>query len=148
MKIIKYQPNYRDDLIFMVLEAKDALGRLPRINEDLLNIEAAYFGKGDMFWLCINENGRVIGCIGYSSIENTSEVWLHRLYVKANLKRQGIGTKLLETAESYIKERGKTAIHVHLGTPKEQWLESRSFYLKHGYSYTENEDTPHIVKKL
>ena len=29
MKIIEYEDKYRDDMIFMVLEAKDALGRVP-----------------------------------------------------------------------------------------------------------------------
>lgn len=46
MKIIEYKDNYRDDLIFMVLEAKNALGsleRIPSINSDLLTIETSYF---------------------------------------------------------------------------------------------------------
>ncbi len=148
MKFIKYDSKYRDDLVFMVLEAKNALGRVPTINDDLLNMETTYFDKGDMFWICVDDNDRVIGSVGYSSIENSSEVQLHRLYVKANLKHQGIGTKLLEIAENNIKERGKTAIHIHLGEPKEQWFESRSFYSKHGYTYTNDENTPYMVKKL
>ncbi len=45
MKIIEYQSRYRDDLIFMVLKAKNALGRVPSINSDLLNIEGVYFDK-------------------------------------------------------------------------------------------------------
>ncbi len=40
MKIIEYQDKYKSDLIFMVLEAKNALGRIPGLNEDLLNIES------------------------------------------------------------------------------------------------------------
>ena len=38
MEIRAFSEEYRDDLIFMVLQAKDALGRRPRINEDLLDI--------------------------------------------------------------------------------------------------------------
>lgn len=34
MKIIPYEARFRDDMIFMVLQAKDALGRVPRLNED------------------------------------------------------------------------------------------------------------------
>jgi hypothetical protein len=79
--IIKpFEEKYRDDLIFMVLQAKDALGRVPTINEDLLNIAANYFARGDMFWVAIDENDRVIGCIGYSKTEHFSEAFLHRLY--------------------------------------------------------------------
>ena len=38
-------------MIFMILEAKNALGRVPGLNEDLLNIKKNYLDVGDMFWL-------------------------------------------------------------------------------------------------
>ena len=130
-RIIPYNDQYRDDMIFMVLEAKDALGRIPRLNEDLLDVQKNYIDTGDMFWLAIDEHNRVIGCIGYNSIPGTTEVKLHRLYIKASRKRQGIGTSLLYTAEEHLQEHGKTAAHVHLGG--KEYFESRSFYPKHGY---------------
>ena len=129
--IIPYDEKYRDDMIFMVLEAKDALGRVPRLNEDLLDVQKNYIDTGDMFWLAIDEHDRVIGCIGYNSIPGTTEVKLHRLYIKAERKRQGIGTRLLHTVELHLREQGKTAAHVHLGG--KEYFESRSFYPKHGY---------------
>ena len=139
--IIPYDEKYRDDLIFMVLEAKDALGRIPRLNEDLLDIQKNYLDTGDMFWLAIDESDRVIGCVGYNAIPNTSEVRLHRLYIKAARKRQGIGTRLLQTVEQHLRERGKTAAHVQLGG--KEYFESRSFYPKHGY----REYAPDMMKK-
>ena len=60
MKIITFEEKYRDDLIFMILEAKDALGRVPGLNEDLLDIQKSYMDKGGMFWIAIDENDRVI----------------------------------------------------------------------------------------
>lgn len=45
--IKEYEQAYRDDLIFMVLQAKDALGRKPGLNEDLLDIQKNYHEKGD-----------------------------------------------------------------------------------------------------
>ena len=68
MIIKPYEEKYRDDLIFMVLQAKDALGRVPRLNEDLLDIKANYFNRGDGFWIAVDENDRVIGCGGYSGL--------------------------------------------------------------------------------
>lgn len=146
MNIIKFEPQYRDDMIFMVLEAKNALGKIPRINDDLLDIQKSYFDKGDMFWIALDDNNRVIGCVGYNYIEDISEVWLHRLYVKPHLKHKGIGSQLLKAAEAYIKIKGKTAIHIHLGQPKEQWFESYSFYPKNGYC-AYDETTPNLMKK-
>lgn len=133
--IIKiYEEKYRDDLIFMVLEAKDALGRRPTINSDLLDIKANYFDRGDAFWVAVNEDDRVIGCIGYSKTDNPKEAFLHRLYVKASMKHTGIGTRLLHVAEEEMRRQGITRSLVHLGSPKEQWFESYSFYPKNGYT--------------
>lgn len=142
MKIIPYEAQYRDDMIFMVLEAKNALGRVPTLNADLLDIPGQYLDRGDMFWLALDEQNRVIGCIGYHSMEETTEVRLHRLYVKCDRKRRGIGTLLLRTAEEYVRARGKTAIHVHLGGA--EYFESRSFYPKHGYA----EYAPRMMRKV
>ena len=127
----------------MVLQAKDALGRKPTINEDLLDIRTNYFERGDMFWVAVDEDDRVIGCVGYSKTDNLSEAFLHRLFVKASQKRSGIGTALLQTAEEYMRNKGITVSLVHLGEPKEQWFESYSFYPKHGYS----EFKPRYMKK-
>ena len=142
--IIKlYEETYRDDLIFMVLQAKDALGRKPTINKDLLDIKTNYFDRGDLFWIAVNAEDRVIGCIGYSKTDNPTEAFLHRLYVKAAEKHKGIGTKLLQTAESEMKKQEITVSHVHLGAPREQWFESYSFYPKHGYA----EYAPRYMRK-
>ena len=144
MKIILYEEKYRDDLIFMVLQAKDALGRVPSINSDLMNIKACYFDRGDLFWIALNEDARVIGCIGYSRTEHPDEAFLHRLFVKPSMKRSGIGSALLHTAEDAMRDRGITVSLVHLGAPAEQWFESYSFYPKHGYCEYE----PRYMKKL
>lgn len=143
MKIIKFEEKYRDDLIFMILEAKNALGRIPGLNPDLLDISKNYFENGDMFWIAVSDSGRVIGSIGYNTNENKSDVTLHRLFVKYNLKRQGIGTALLSTAEEYLRSLNKSAIHVNLGKGSE-WFESRKFYNKHGYTNY----APDKMKKL
>ena len=143
MVIQLYEEKYRDDLIFMVLQAKDALGRKPTINNDLLDIKSNYFDRGDSFWIAVNEDDRVIGCVGYSRIEDSQEAFLHRLYVKASEKHKGIGTKLLYIAENEMRRQGIAVSHVHLGAPKEQWFESYSFYPKHGYQ----EYSPRYMRK-
>lgn len=138
LKIIKFENKYRDDLIFMVLEAKNALGRVPGLNEDLLDIKANYFDKGDMFWIAVDSNDRVIGSVGFTTNNDKKGVTLHRLFVKYTMKHQGIGTALLKHAENYIKLQGKQQICVNLGKG-EEWFESRNFYRKHGYiEYTKD----------
>lgn len=47
MRIIEFQDKYIDDMIFMVLEAKNAIGRIPHLYEDLLDIPKHYFYVSD-----------------------------------------------------------------------------------------------------
>ena len=138
-----YEEKYRDDLIFMVLSAKDALGRKPTINPDLLDIQANYFDKGTAFWVAVDAEDRVIGCIGYSLTDRSTEAFLHRLYIKPTMKRKGLGGELLSIAENEMRRNGITTALVHLGEPKEQWFESYRFYPKHGYE----EYAPRYMKK-
>ena len=139
-KIKQYDDCYRDDMIFMVLCAKDALKKIPTINPDLLDIQNNYLNKGDMFWVALNENNRVIGCIGYETI-NPLEARVHRLYIKPELKRQGIGSALLETVVKYVKEKGYKKISIHTGD--EKYWESKLFYKAKGFVETE----PNILEK-
>nr|WP_315100835.1 GNAT family N-acetyltransferase [uncultured Catonella sp.] len=118
MKIIHFEESYRDDLIFMILQAKDALGRKPGLNEDLLDIKSHYFDKGGRFWIAIDENDRVIGSIGYMRVDGTNEAFIHRLFVKVVEKHKGLGTALLMTAEEYMKNNKILVSKVHLGSPK------------------------------
>ena len=143
MRLIEFNEAYCDDMIFMVLQAKDALGRKPSINPDLLDVKANYFDRGDMFFLAIDDNDRVIGCGGFSRIPGTDEAFVHRLYVKASEKRKGIGSALLERIEAEMKARRIAVSKVHLGEPREQWFESYAFYPKHGYAEFE----PRYMKK-
>ena len=138
IRIIPYEERFRDDMIFMVLEAKDALGLVPTLREDLLDVRGNYLETGDGFWLAVeaDEEGleRVLGCVGFRSVPGGDEAFLHRFFVKAARKRQGIGTALLETAEKAVREAGKNVLRVHLGGDPEVWFESRAFYRKHGFT--------------
>lgn len=130
MTVIPYEEPFRDDMIYMVLDAKNALGKVPTINPDLLDIGGSYLARGDCFWLALDDDRRVIGCIGFSTLDEEN-ARLHRLYVKPTMKRQGIGSALLRTAEEELRHRGVRYASVHLGG-KEYW-ESRIFYPKMGY---------------
>lgn len=139
-KVIPYKDSYRDDMIFMVLSAKDALKKIPSINPDLLDIKTNYIDKGNMFWIAVGENNRVVGCVGYETI-NPLEARLHRLYVKPELKRQGVGAALLNVLIKHIKEKGYTKMSIHTGD--EKYWESKLFYKAQGFVEVE----PNILEK-
>lgn len=129
-RIDSIDEHYRDDMIFMVLSAKDALGKIPSINPDLLDVKMNYLDKGDMFWVAL-DGARVIGCVGYETIR-PGEARVHRLYVKPELKRQGVGTALMQALEKHISEKGYTKISIHCGD--EKYWESNLFYKARGFS--------------
>ncbi|WP_055668585.1 GNAT family N-acetyltransferase [Desnuesiella massiliensis] len=124
MEIKLFEKKYRDDMIFMILEAKNALGRIPHLNEDLLDIDANYISTGNMFWIAIYNNDRVIGCIG-TKIVLKNDMWLKRLYVKSTMKRQGIGKELYKKAEEFAIWKCIDTIYKKFSS---DYVEAQKFY--------------------
>lgn len=129
MEIKIFKEKYRDDMIFMILEAKNALGRIPRLNEDLLDVVGNYIKTGNMFWIAVDDNDRVIGSIG-TKIVSQKEMWLKRLYVKSAMKRQGIGKKLYKKAEEFAIHKGINTIYTRFSS---DYIEAQKFYSSIGF---------------
>ena len=143
--IIPFQEKYRDDTIFCLLSAKDALGEVPRLNEDILHIKEYYFDKGDMFWIALDENQRVIGMLGTDTVSDT-EMWLRRLFIKPALKRNGLGSALLSFAENYAVSKNISIIHTRFF---DSYTEAQKFYPAKGFFYTErHEGLLHMIKYI
>jgi GNAT superfamily N-acetyltransferase len=132
MKIKLFEQKYRDDLIFMILEAKNALGRIPHLNEDSLDIDDNYFSTRNIFWIAIDDNDRVIGSIG-TKIISKNEMWLKRLYVKSTMKRQGIGKMLYKNAEEFAVHKGIDTIYTRFTS---DYIEAQKFYPSIGFIET------------
>jgi len=109
MKIECFEDKYRDDMIFMVLGAKDSMGQIPRLNNDLLDIRANYLDEGDMFWVALNDKDRVVGCLGFNRL-NSSQVKLHRFFVKD----EKAAPALLDCCEKYLESSCIREITAHL----------------------------------
>lgn len=145
MHITSYQPRYRDDMIFCLLLAKDALGAAPRLNEDLLDVQLNYLDQGEGFWLALNEKDRVIGMVG-TRTGAKNEIWLKRLYVKPEYKRQGVASALYLTAEDFVRAKGVLRVHTRF---KDDYHEAAQFYHAMGFSETRRSaDCRHFVKEL
>ena len=81
-------------------------------HDDLADLRApgsAFAGKGGAFWVAEDERGRVAGCIALDFPEpGTAE--LHRLYVRPDRQRRGVGRTLVGVAEDHARKRGATRI--------------------------------------
>ena len=146
-KIITYDPKCKTDMHHCFLSAREAIEpeTTPKLREDLLDIQKHYFDKGDTFWLAINEEGRVIGMLGTNTISAT-DMWLKRLYIKPCMKRKGIASALLATAEDYAKAKGIKTIHTRF---KDSYTEAAHFYPAKGFIEAERIDSlRHLIKKV
>jgi len=142
--IIPFQEMYRDDTIFCLLSAKDALGDVPKLNEDILHIKENYFDKGDMFWIALDNNQRVIGMLGTDTVSKT-EMWLRRLFIKPELKRNGLGSALLSFAEEYAIAKGISIIHTRFS---DSYIEASKFYPAKGFiDDGRHEGLRHMIKE-
>jgi GNAT superfamily N-acetyltransferase len=145
VKIIKYNQEYRDDMFFCYLSAKDALGTIPHLRDDLFDIQKCYFDKNEMFWLAINEHNRVVGMIGTDTVSKT-HLWLKRLSVKPDLKKTGIGTALLNVVEEYAKSKGILIIHTRFN---DDYIEALHFYKSRGFIESERDNgLRHFTKDI
>jgi GNAT superfamily N-acetyltransferase len=156
--IIQYERQYRDDMLFCYLSAKDAVGRhgpaqysKPVLKDDLLDIEKHYFERGDVFFLAIDENDRVVGMIGTYTVSPT-DLWLKRLFIKPEQKGKGIGSKLLGVIEKYAREKGITTIHTRFA---DWYQEAAAFYRAKGFvealqskEAESNGRLRHMIKRL
>ena len=143
--IIPFQDKHRDDMLFCLLSAKDAIGGRLSINEDLFDIKENYLAKGDSFWLAIDETDRVVGMLGVHVVSST-DMWLKRLYVKPSQKRKGIGSALLAKAEEFAESRGVRVVHTRFSN---DYKEAAEFYPSKGFVfYEEIEELNHLVKIL
>jgi GNAT superfamily N-acetyltransferase len=144
-KIIKYSREYRDDMLFCYLSAKDALGGIPRLSDDLLDIQKHYFDKNDMFWIAVNDNNRVIGMVGTDTVSET-DIWLKRLFVKPEIKRNGVAGALLNIVVAHAKSRGITSIHTRFS---DNYIEASHFYPAKGFIESGRSDgLRHFIKTI
>jgi len=144
-RIVLFEPRYRDDAIFCVLAGKDALGRVPNLNEDLLDIQKNYLDPGDMFWVALDENDRVIGTLGVQTV-SPADMWLRRLFIKPQNKRTGVGSALFSYAEAFARSKNICTIHTKFAY---DYSEAAQFYPSQGFVEVEPCDgCRHFVKHL
>src|SRR3954452_16508227 len=76
---------------------------------DLRSPGRSYAEKGGAFLVAEDERGRVCACIALD-YPRAGEGELHRLYVRPDLRRRGLGERLIRLAEMHATEEGATSI--------------------------------------
>jgi N-acetylglutamate synthase-like GNAT family acetyltransferase len=130
MEIIPYTDKYKErviELIFGILE--NEFGRHSKNGRpDLYNINKEYQRNNGNFWLAF-DNENVIGTIALRDCGN-SQGFLERMYVKKELRRTGLGTKLLSVLINFAKDKNYKEIFL---STWEETVSANNFYVKNNF---------------
>jgi len=101
-------------------------------HNDLTDLRApseSFSSTGGLFWVVEDERGRVSGCIAVDYPEpRTAE--LHRLYVRPDQRRRGLGGTLVAHAEDHARASGAKQIVFWSDT---RFTDAHSLYERLGY---------------
>jgi len=110
---------------------KDIFGYTEARNDPELSIDKKLAVDKDLFFVAV-DSGKVIGTImaGYDGHRG----WIYSLAVMPENRKTNIGTKLLETAEKKLKEKGCLKINLQIMSTN---IDVMKFYKKNGYKKEE-----------
>ncbi|GAB4478842.1 MAG: GNAT family N-acetyltransferase [Elainellaceae cyanobacterium] len=132
-QIRDWQPGDRQlaaRLIYDVL-TEYGLGSEPDgADQDVLQVEAAYWATGGEFWV-VEQQGKLVGTAGYYPIsrgENAVEI--RKMYLHPSVRGQGLGKFLLMELEQAIARKGYSQIWIETASVLK---EAVMLYERHGY---------------
>ncbi len=103
----------------------DPHGDLP----DLREPGASFARKGGSFWVAEDERGRVCACVAVDFPEEGAAE-LHRLYVRPDRRRQGLGEALVRLVEEEARRRDAQIIFFWSDT---RFADAHRLYRRLGY---------------
>ncbi len=81
----------------------------------------------------IEEGCEALGYLSFEVVPNDRSIFLHKLYLKAELHGQGLGAKALQWLESEARRHGHTAIRLRVNRNNHRAIRA---YLREGFSIT------------
>ena len=95
-----------------------------------------YFEPRGAIWVMRDADGRVVGSIAAERLDGPT-VELHRLYLDADLRGQGLGRRLFETGVDWAREQGAWRVELWSDT---RFEDAHRLYERLGYVKTETRE--------
>jgi putative acetyltransferase len=103
----------------------------PAEEPDLAAVASNYAKKDGVFWVVEDGQGTLVATVAIAPTPVATGMVLHRLYVDASARRQGLASKLLDLAEGAARRRGAGFMELWSDT---RFAEAHAFYARHGYT--------------
>ena len=99
---------------------------------------------GGEYWVAEDAGGRIAAAGGWAPAADPSGAELHKLYVLAECRRQGLARRLVGMAEAAARQRGSRFVELWSDT---RFLEAHAFYGALGYRRTGRTRELHDLSK-
>lgn len=96
---------------------------------DLRDPASSFAARGGAFWVLEDERGRVCACVAVDYPE-AGIAELHRLYVRPDQRRRGLGVALVRLAEAHAREHGAHTLFFWSDT---RFTDAHRLYERLGY---------------
>jgi putative acetyltransferase len=126
------EPGDVDALIALVTtvlaEFDLTFGKGATTDDELRDLPDSYASQGGAFWVATNDSSLVGTCGMFPVAPQTYE--LRKMYLAPEARGLGLGSRLLETARDWVRERGGQRIVLDT---VEEMTRAIAFYESHGF---------------
>ena len=131
IKIITYQPKYKDDFIRLNKQWIETWFKVEQSDLDTFaHIDDSIIGRGGQIFLAADDNGQVVGCCALKPHPESNCHELAKMAVSPEAQGKGIGRKLGEALLNYARSHGVRRIFLEGNTRLES---SIALYRKLGF---------------
>jgi len=124
------------ELVYQVLREFGFTPDPAGTDADLEDLERSYLARGGVFELLLDEQGKLVGCVGlYPIDEATAE--LRKMYLRPDARGHGHGQRLLDHALGHARRLGFGIVVLQTATILERAL---TLYLRAGFAPYEPEE--------
>ena len=134
------------NFIFKIINEEFGYSYVPEYHHDIINMEDYYIKPDKSIFLLATHNntGNLIGTLGIRAYDknydifngvynskSTASIW--RVFIDKRWRRNGVGSKLVSTAEKFCKDKGYKNLYLHTQKIVDGSLD---FWLSKGYRIT------------
>lgn len=118
------------ELVFAILGEYGFTPEPNATDADLMDLEAGFLAEGGMFDVAVLPDGTLVGCCGMK-ILGDGRLELRKMYVRRDMRGQGLGQRLLDRALSWARARSHPRVELETASVLKEAI---ALYRKAGFA--------------